>query len=109
MSIWYIRVFSSCDLWDAGDNGTHVAVVPKSNLCITGLYIYDNRVVEIAKKLKPSKRAETEIVDLHNWYLEKKELEVAEVKGKWIDAGTFDSLLEAQNLAKEKLDKNMII
>jgi glucose-1-phosphate thymidylyltransferase len=82
---------------------------PKSNLCITGLYIYDNRVIEIAKNLKPSLRGETEIVDLHNWYLHKNELEVFVVKGEWIDAGTFDSLLRAQNLAKEKLQNNFII
>jgi len=82
---------------------------PKSNLCITGLYIYDNRVVEVAKNLKPSERGETEICDLHQWYLEKGELEVAKVNGQWIDAGTFDSLLEAQNLAKEKLEDKLII
>lgn len=82
---------------------------PKSNLCITGLYLYDNRVVEIAKKVKPSLRGELEITDLHNWYLERGELEVARVNNEWIDAGTFDSLLEAQNLAKNKLKGQMII
>ena len=76
---------------------------PKSDLCITGLYIYDNRVVEIAKKLKPSARAETEIVDVHKWYMDKGELQIAEIKKEWIDAGTFESLLQAQILAKEKL------
>jgi len=76
---------------------------PKSDYCITGLYIFDNRVVEAAKSLTPSARGELEITDLHNWYLRKGELEVAMVQGEWIDAGTFDSLLEAQNLAKEKL------
>ncbi len=84
-------------------------VKPKSNLCITGLYVYDNRVVEVAKNVKPSSRDELEITDLHNWYLERQELEVAMVENEWIDAGTFDSLLEAQNLAKEKLQSNMII
>ena len=82
---------------------------PKSNLCITGLYIYDNRVVEVAEQVKPSVRGELEITDLHNWYLEKGELEVAMINHEWIDAGTFDSLLEAQHLAKTKLDSNMII
>lgn len=82
---------------------------PKSNLCITGLYIYDNRVVEVAKNVKPSERGELEITDLHNWYLQKGELEVAMIENEWIDAGTFDSLLEAQNLAKEKLQSQMII
>ncbi|NCF75342.1 MAG: NTP transferase domain-containing protein [Xanthomonadaceae bacterium] len=82
---------------------------PKSNYCITGLYIYDSRVVEAAKSVKPSKRGELEITELHNWYLRKNELEVAMVKGEWIDAGTFDSLLKAQNLAKEKLQNKLII
>ncbi len=82
---------------------------PKSNLCITGLYVYDNRVIDVASSVKPSERGELEITDLHNWYLEKGELEVAMVTNEWIDAGTFDSLLDAQNLAKTKLDSKMII
>lgn len=82
---------------------------PKSNLAITGLYVYDSRVVEIAKKLQPSPRGETEIVDLHNWYLEHNELAVTQVAGEWIDAGTVDSLLRAQNLAKEKLADKLVI
>lgn len=82
---------------------------PRSNLCITGLYIYDNRVVGAAKQVTPSARGELEITDLHNWYLEQGELEVAMVKGAWIDAGTFDSLLEAQILAKEKLQDKLVI
>lgn len=82
---------------------------PKSNYCVTGLYIYDHRVVKVAKNVKPSARGELEIVDLHNWYLEKGELEVAMVNGEWIDAGTFDSLLAAQKLAKEKLQDKLII
>jgi len=82
---------------------------PKSNYCVTGLYVYDNRVIEIAKKLKPSIRNEYEITDVNNWYLEKGELQVAMINGEWIDAGTFDSLLAAQNLAKEKLHSQMII
>lgn len=73
-----------------------------SDYIIPGLYIYDNRVVEVAKQIKPGARGELEIVDLHNWYLEKGELEVGLVKGDWLDAGTFDSLLEAGNVVKEK-------
>lgn len=80
-----------------------------SDHAITGLYIYDSRVVEAAKGLKTSERGELEIVDLHNWYLQKGELEVAQVEGEWIDAGTFDSLLKAQILAKEKLQDKLII
>jgi len=82
---------------------------PKSNYCVTGLYVYDHRVVEVAKNLKPSDRGELEITDLNRWYLTQGELEVAMVAGAWIDAGTFDSLLEAQNLAKERLQDKLII
>jgi len=78
---------------------------PKSNYCITGLYLYDNRVVKIAKKVKPSKRNELEIVDLHNWYLDKNELRVSIIDGEWVDAGTFDSLVDAQLLAQRKISK----
>lgn len=80
-----------------------------SDYALTGLYVFDNRVVEAAKEVRPSERGELEITDLHNWYLEKGELDVAMVKGEWIDAGTFDSLLKAQNLAKEKLQDKLII
>lgn len=83
--------------------------VPKSNLCLTGLYIYDSRVVEVAKTVKPSERGELEITDLHRWYMEKGELEVVKIEQEWIDAGTFDSLYMAQALAKEKLQSQMII
>ena len=80
-----------------------------SNHAVTGLYVCDHRVVEIAKNLKPSGRGELEIVDVLNAYLEKGELDVAMVKGEWLDAGTFDSLLKAQNFAKERLAEKMII
>ena len=73
-----------------------------SNYAITGLYIYDNRVVEAAKLVKPSDRGELEITDLHNWYMQKGELRVDIVQGAWIDAGTFDTLLQASNLAAKK-------
>ncbi len=70
---------------------------PKSNYCITGLYFYDNRVVEYAKSLKPSPRGELEITDLNRIYLEQGDLDV-QLLGKgyaWLDTGTMDSLLEA--------------
>ena len=70
---------------------------PKSNYCITGLYFYENRVVEYAKSLKPSPRGELEITDLNRIYLEQGDLDV-QLLGKgyaWLDTGTMDSLLEA--------------
>jgi len=73
-----------------------------SSFAITGLYIYDFRVVEAAKQAKPSARGELEITELHNWFLNKKELKVDIVKGEWIDAGTFDSLFKANKLAYKK-------
>jgi len=82
---------------------------PKSNHCITGLYVYDNKVVEMTKNLKPSTRGELEITDLINLYLKAGELRAAMVPGAWMDAGTFDSLLEAQILAKDKLQDKFVI
>ena len=80
-----------------------------SNQAVTGLYVYDHRVVAVAKSIKASERGELEITDVNNWYLQRQELQVATVKEEWLDAGTFDSLLEAQQLAKDKLAKKMII
>jgi len=73
-----------------------------SNFAITGLYLYDKRVCQAAKEVKPSARGELEITDLHNWYLNKGELTVDIVKGEWIDAGTFESLFRAGELARKK-------
>ncbi len=80
-----------------------------SDFAVTGLYVYDKRVVEVAKQMKASERGELEITDVNNWFLAKGELSVAEVKGEWLDAGTFDSLLRAQNFAKEKMADKMVI
>ncbi len=75
---------------------------PKSNYCVTGLYFYDNRVVEYAKNLTPSERGELEITDLNRIYLENNELNV-ELLGQgftWLDTGTHESLVDATNFVK---------
>ncbi len=89
------------------DNGKVLSVEekpenPKSNYCITGLYFYDNRVVEMAKKVKPSQRGELEITDLNKLYLEQDDLNV-QIMGRgfsWLDTGTMDSLIDASNFVQ---------
>ena len=75
---------------------------PRSNYCVTGLYFYDNSVVQYAENLKPSKRGELEITDLNRIYLEQGRLHV-ELLGQgftWLDTGTHESLVEATNFVK---------
>ena len=74
---------------------------PKSNFASMGLYIYDNRVKDIAKNLKPSPRGELEIVDIHKAYLALNELDVRIFSGECLDTGTPDSLLAAGNMIAE--------
>ena len=83
--------------------------IPKSNLAVTGLYLYDSNVFSIIKRLKPSGRGELEITDVNNAYLKMDKIQYATLKGYWSDAGTFDSLMRAsmlvqQHSAKKRMD-----
>lgn len=76
---------------------------PKSDWAVTGLYVYNNKVVELTKTLKPSKRNELEITSLNNIYIKKDEMKVVFLPKDsfWLDAGTIDSLLDASNIVKK--------
>ena len=79
--------------------------VPKSNLAVTGLYIYDSRVFKIIRNLKPSGRGELEITDVNNEYIRMGEMVYSILNGFWSDAGTFESLFRASELVKNLNDK----
>lgn len=89
------------------EKGRAIKIIEKpkekiSDYAVTGFYLFDSRVVKFAKSLKPSDRGEIEVTDLNNLYLKKKELKVTVFRGAWLDAGTFDSLLEASQIVKQK-------
>jgi len=71
---------------------------PKSNYAITGIYFYDGEVFDIIRQLKPSGRGELEITDVNNWYIQKRQLSCDFLEGWWTDAGTFESLVRANEL-----------
>lgn len=75
---------------------------PKSEYAVTGLYIYDNTVVEKAKSLEPSPRGEIEITDINNLYLKEGKLDVAMVNGQWLDTGTFEAMYQATNFVRDR-------
>jgi len=101
---YYVKDPTSYGVVEFDDKGNVLSLEekpehPKSNYAVPGLYFYDNRVVDIAKHLKPSKRGELEITDLNIEYLKMKKLRV-ELFGRgfaWLDTGTHDALLEASN------------
>ena len=80
---------------------------PKSNLITTGFYLYNFDVFQKIKKLKPSKRGELELTDVHNMYIKEGRLSFALVKGYWSDAGTFESLSETSNWVMNSLKRKI--
>ena len=79
---------------------------PKSNLAVVGIYMYDKQVWNIIKELKPSARGELEITDVNSFYVKQGMMTHEILKGEWIDAGTFDSLLRANIFVANKMNKN---
>jgi len=78
---------------------------PKSNLAVTGLYLYDARVFEVIRTLKPSGRGELEITDVNNVYVQNGEMQYSVLSGFWSDAGTFDSLMRASVMVQRHRKK----
>lgn len=75
---------------------------PKSDLAVTGMYLYDSGIFDIIRKIKPSQRGEMEITDANNYYIKKNLMTYQFLNSEWTDAGTFDSLLRANMLAANK-------
>ncbi len=87
-----------------GDNVTSIVEKPKqpeSDLAVIGIYMYDNRVFDVIKTLKPSDRDELEITDVNNWYIEDGSMTYDVLDGWWTDAGTFESLYRASGLVAD--------
>lgn len=78
---------------------------PKSDLAVTGFYMYDSQVFDIVRQLKPSARGELEITDVNNFYIRQGTMGFQILQGEWTDAGTFASLLRANNLAAARLNR----
>lgn len=83
--------------------------IPKSRYAVTGIYMYDSRVFEIIKTLKPSARGELEITDVNNDYIERGEMTYEILEGWWTDAGMFNSLLRANILVAQKRGQKLIV
>ncbi len=81
---------------------------PKSDLAVTGIYLFDNSALEKTLQIKPSKRGEYEITDVINLYIKEKKLNAVRLTKKWFDTGTFDSMLDAANFMKRKYAKKPI-
>ncbi len=104
---YYVENPQAFGVIEFDSNGTPISIEekpenPKSNYAVTGLYFYDNKVVEYAKKLKPSRRGELEITDINKIYLESGKLDI-KLMGRgyaWLDTGTVDSLNDASNFIK---------
>jgi glucose-1-phosphate thymidylyltransferase len=91
-------------------NGNHIVAIeekpehPKSNYAVVGVYFYDASVFDIIRTVEPSARGEYEITAVNNAYIDRDELEYSLVHGKWVDAGTFDSLTEAHQILLNSSD-----
>lgn len=81
---------------------------PKSPYAVTGLYVYDHRVFDVIKTLKPSTRGELEITDVNNWYVQQENMSYVVVNGFWTDAGTIETLHAASVMVKTKYEQKAL-